>query len=101
VDCHMSASAGHTWWPTRPEDTIKYATSGVTNATTGKYVGYPNACAESCHAGKVNIFGYGYDANSIAGTTVDWTSAFETKLATKLEYYFGPGGTWFDTTPAP
>jgi len=99
--CHMSASGGHTWFVTAPENTIKYATSGVTNATTGKYVGYPNACAESCHAGKVNIFGYGYDTAAVAGTTIDWTGLFETTLATKLEVYYGPGGAWWNTTPAP
>jgi len=99
--CHMSAGGGHTWFATAPENTVKYATSGLTNATTGKYVGYPNACAQSCHAGMVNIFGLGYDAAAVAGTTVDWTGAFEVSLATKLEYYYGPGGTWWNTTPTP
>ncbi|MBZ5588548.1 MAG: hypothetical protein LAO05_08295 [Acidobacteriia bacterium] len=94
IDCHMSATGGHTWFVTRPEDTITYATSGVKNAQ-GKYVGYPNACANSCHNNRVNLFGQGIDL------AVDWTSPFETTLATTLKTYYGPGGTWWDTTPAP
>ena len=95
IDCHMSASASHTWWVTKPEDTIKYATSGVQDAK-GNYVGYPNACAQSCHNTRVNLFGLGIDP---APST--WTAKFDTDQATILQTYYGPGGTWWNTTPTP
>ena len=94
IDCHMSASAGHTWIPTKPEDTVKYATSGVQDAK-GNYIGYPNACAESCHNNRVNLFGYGLDPTVGSATGTAWTAPYETTLATKLEYYYGIGGHWW------
>jgi hypothetical protein len=100
VDCHMSASGGHTWFVTKPEDTLTYATSGVKDAK-GNYVGYPNACAESCHNTRVNLFGQGIDPTVGSQSGTAWTGAFETTLATTLKAYYGPGGTWWDTTPAP
>jgi hypothetical protein len=95
IECHMSTSAGHTWFVTKPEDTITYATSGLKNAQ-GAYIGYPNACAESCHATRVNIFGLGYDPN-----TSVWTAKFDTDLASILKTYYGPDGLWWNTTPTP
>ena len=95
IDCHMSSSAGHTWFVTKPEDTLKYATSGVQDAK-GNYVGYPNACAQSCHNTRVNLFGLGIDP---APST--WTAKFDTDQATILQTYYGPGGTWWNTTPTP
>ncbi len=95
IDCHMSSSAGHTWFVTKPEDTLKYATSGAKNST-GAYIGYPNACADSCHNTRVNLFGLGLDP---AAST--WTAKFDTDLATVLQTYYGPSGTWWNTTPAP
>ncbi|HVN75265.1 MAG TPA: hypothetical protein VMT19_03040 [Thermoanaerobaculaceae bacterium] len=93
--CHMSSTAGHTWFPTRPEDTLTYATSGVKDSK-GNYVGYPNACADSCHNTLVNIFGLGLNP-----APSSWTSTYSTTLATDLKAYYGPGGTWWNTTPAP
>ena len=95
VECHMSSSAGHTWWATRPEDTLTYATSGLKDSK-GNYIGYPNACAQSCHGTLVNLFGLGLDPN-----TSVWTASFDTNLATDLKAYYGPGGTWWNTTPTP
>ena len=95
VTCHMSPTGGHTFIPTRPQDTLTYATSGVKTAS-GNYVGYPNACADSCHNTKVNIFGLGTNP-----TPTNWTSTYSTGLATVLQTYYGPGGTWWNTTPAP
>jgi hypothetical protein len=83
VDCHMSASAGHTWWVTKPEDTLKYFDKG-----------YPNACAESCHNTYVNIFGLGLNP-----TPGIWTMDYDKSLASVLVKYYGPGGTWWNTTP--
>ena len=93
--CHMSATGGHTWFATRPEDTLTYASSGLKDKS-GNYIGYPNACANSCHASLVNLFGLGLDPN-----TSVWTAKFDTDLATDLKAYYGPGGTWWNTTPAP
>lgn len=93
--CHMSTAASHTWWVTKPQDTLTYATSGVKDSK-GNYVGYPNACAQSCHGGLVNIFGLGLDPTPGA-----WTSTYSTSLATVLQKYYGPGGIWWNTTPAP
>ena len=67
----------------------------------GNYVGYPNACAESCHNTRVNLFGQGIDPTVGSQSGTAWTGAFETTLATTLKAYYGPGGTWWDTTPAP
>jgi len=95
IECHMSSTAGHTWMVTKPEDTIKYATSGLKNST-GAYIGYPNACADSCHNTRVNLFGLGMDP-----ATSTWTAKFDTDNATVLQTYYGPGGTWWNTTPTP
>jgi hypothetical protein len=95
IECHMSSSGGHTWFVTKPEDTLTYATSGLKDSK-GNYIGYPNACAQSCHGGLVNIFGLGLDP---AAST--WTATYDTQLATVLKTYYGPGGTWWNTTPTP
>jgi hypothetical protein len=94
IYCHMSTAAGHTWMVTEPELTLKYATSGL-KSSSGAYVGYPNACAQSCHGNLVNIFGLGLDP-----TPGTWTSTYSTSLATLLQAYYGPGGIWWNTTPA-
>ena len=64
--------------------------------SSGAYVGYPNACANSCHNTLVNIFGLGLNP-----TPSTWTTTYATSLATILQTYYGPGGTWWNTTPAP
>jgi hypothetical protein len=93
IECHMSSTAGHTWMVTKPEDTIKYATSGLKDSK-GNYIGYPNACADSCHNTRVNLFGLGMDP-----ATSTWTAKFDTDNATVLQTYYGPSGTWWKTTP--
>ena len=95
IECHMSSAGGHTWFVTKPEDTLTYATSGLTDSK-GAYIGYPNACAQSCHGGLVNIFGLGLDP-----AAATWTATYDTQLATILKTYYGPGGTWWNTTPTP
>ncbi|TAM56938.1 MAG: hypothetical protein EPN53_00640 [Acidobacteria bacterium] len=93
--CHMSSTGGHTWFATKPQDTLTYLNAGVKDAK-GNYVGYPNACADSCHNSQVNLFGLGLDP---APTT--WTKDYDKNLATILVTYYGPGGTWWNTTPTP
>ena len=93
--CHMSSTGGHTWFATKPQDTLTYLNAGVKDSK-GNYVGYPNACANSCHNSLVNIFGLGLDP-----TPSTWTTDYDKNLATILTTYYGPGGTWWNTTPAP
>ncbi len=93
--CHMSATAGHTWFATKPQDTLTYMASGVKDSK-GNYVGYPNACADSCHNSLVNVFGLGLNPNPAT-----WTKDYDKNLATVLQTYYGPGGTWWNTTPTP
>jgi len=89
--CHMPKTAksainydihGHTYEPIAPEKTIMYQQQG----------GMPNACAVSCHAQKVNSFGFGYDPDISV-----WNAQFDVDLANALMYWYGPGGMWWDT----
>ena len=87
IQCHMAATGGgHSWRAIAPELTLKYQAWG----------GMPNSCAGGavggCHNSKVNIFGLGLKT----GTT--WNSQYDKDLATILQKYYGPGGTWWDTT---
>ncbi len=107
VTCHMAPTAGHgdvsgfshTFLPARPEDTIAYKdVTGLAYGGTGNV----NACASSCHRNQVRIwtdiqidnsspnnkFGAGYMNGAPVG------------LANYLVKYFGPGGSWWNTTPA-
>ena len=95
TECHMSSTGNHTFIPTRPEDTLTYMNSGVKDAN-GNYVGYPNACADSCHNTRVNIFNLGLNPNPST-----WTKSYDNSLASILVTYYGPGGTWWNTTPTP
>jgi hypothetical protein len=103
VTCHMSPTAGHgtiggfshSFWPARPEDTIAYANAtGMTYGATGN----PNACSASCHRGKVILFS-DVPAN-LSPTSMKFGTQDEVNLAQHLVKYFGPGGLWWDTTPA-
>ena len=90
VECHMAATGGgHSWRAVSPELTLKYQEQG----------GMPNSCGGSaaggCHNAKVNIFGLGMKS----GTT--WNTPYDKNLATILQKYYGPGGTWWDTKGAP
>jgi len=89
--CHMPKTAksainydihGHTFEAIAPEKTLMYQAEG----------GMPNACAVSCHSPKVNSFGLGLDPDISV-----WNAPFDVDLAKKLEMYYGPGGSWWDT----
>jgi hypothetical protein len=89
--CHMPKIAksainydihSHTFEPIAPAKTLMYQVDG----------GMPNSCAASCHSTKVNSFGLGMDPD--IGV---WNAQFDRDLAEELEYYFGPGGMWWDT----
>lgn len=95
--CHMPRVAGsaastslypydiasHTFEPIAPEKTLTYQTAG----------GMPNSCAVSCHGTKVNSFQLGLDPGPFT-----WNQPFDVSLATELKKWFGPGGTWWNTT---
>jgi cytochrome c2 len=103
IECHMAPSSGHgtiggyshTFYPARPEDTITYAdVTGLEYGATGN----PNSCSASCHRGKVILWS-DVPAN-LTPTSMKFGTANEVKLANHLVQYFGPGGLWWDTTPA-
>ena len=90
--CHMPKVAksalaydihAHTFEAIAPEKTLMYQDDG----------GMPNSCAVSCHSQKVNLWGYG-----ISDDISVWNSDFEVMNAEKLQEYFGPGGSWWDTS---
>ena len=91
--CHMAVTGNqHSFKAMRPELTLKF------QSATG---GQPNSCASGCHNTLVNIFGLGlkpgpaYDSHAVP----PYNSTFDQGLATTLQKYFGPGGTWWNTTP--
>jgi len=57
----------------------------------------PNACAASCHRGIENsetpLFNTGVD-----GSLSDWSEASDVALAETLMGYYGPGGSWWNTS---
>ncbi len=92
VTCHMAPGQGHTFFPAKPEDTIKYAASvGPQNGYTGNV----NSCSASCHRGRVIIWP-DVPAN-LTYTDTKYGTANEVGLANHLVTYFGPGGAWWDT----
>ena len=50
--------------------------------------------AVGCHNSLVNLFGLGLKS----GTA--WNTTYDQSLAKTLQKYYGPGGTWWNTTPA-
>jgi hypothetical protein len=97
IECHMPLAGttpgnatgdytvrSHYFQATPPELTLKYQSAG----------GMPNACGVSCHQSKVDVFKLGIDP-----TPALWNSDFSKALATALQKYYGPGGTWWNTTP--
>lgn len=93
--CHMPLTAtsaiaydihSHTFEVVPPEKTLKYQEQG----------GMPNACAVSCHATKVNSFGLGLDPSLST-----WNADFDKNLATRLMYYYGPNGVWWQKALTP
>jgi hypothetical protein len=90
--CHMATN--HTFAPSRPEDTIAY--KDVTTSSTVK--GNINSCSAACHRGNVILWS-DVPAN-LTYTDKLYNTASELGLANHLVKYFGPGGTWWNTTPA-
>jgi hypothetical protein len=89
--CHMPAVAAaehesplhtHQVKVVAPEKTLLYQAKG----------GMPNACAESCHGNKINLWRYGLKEKPI-----NWNEATDVKTATKLMEYLGPEGRWWKT----
>jgi len=86
--CHMPKVAksainydihSHTFEAISPQKTLDYV--------------MPNSCAASCHSQKVNTWGLGLDP-----TISDWSEDFDVTTATKLKYYFGESGEWWNTS---
>jgi hypothetical protein len=92
TQCHMGVSS-HTFWPSTPEDTIKY--KDVVTSSTVK--GNLNTCSGNCHRGQVILWS-DVPAN-LTYTDKIYNTTSELGLAAHLEQYFGPGGLWWDTTP--
>jgi hypothetical protein len=97
--CHMATTGGpgelklhgHTFEAVPPTKTLAYQDQG----------GMPSSCALSCHAEKVNSFSLGLNADPDPANWV-WNDQFNKDLATALQAYYGPNGTWWKTpTPAP
>ena len=108
ISCHMAPTAGHgdvtgrshTFWPARPEDTTKYAdVTGLAYGGTGNV----NSCASSCHRNQVRIWTDVPIDNSSPNNQFGggYMNGAAVNLANHLVQYYGPGGTWWDTTPAP
>jgi hypothetical protein len=95
--CHMATTGGpgelklhgHTFEVVPPTKTLTYQDQG----------GMPNSCALSCHAEKVNSFSLGLNSDPDPAMWV-WNDQFNKDLATALQVYYGPNGTWWKT-PAP
>jgi hypothetical protein len=90
VTCHMSTTGNqHSFKAMGPEATLKFQAQG----------GQPNSCAGGaavgCHNSLVNLFGLGLKS----GTA--WNTTYDQSLAKTLQKFYGPGGTWWNTTPKP
>lgn len=94
VGCHMSTTGNqHSFKAMGPEATLKFQAQG----------GQPNSCANGCHNTLVNIFALGLKTgtSSDSHAVVSYNTTFDQSLATTLQKYYGPGGTWWNTTPKP
>ena len=97
TQCHMATTGGpgelklhgHTFEVVPPTKTLTYQDQG----------GMPSSCALSCHAEKVNSFSLGLNPDPDPAMWV-WNDQFNKDLATALQAYYGPNGTWWKT-PAP
>lgn len=77
----------HTFAPIEPAKTLDTQGQG----------GMPNACAVSCHQGRpLDFLGTYFSCNPF-GT---WNDGGDVKTATILKGYYGPGGSWWNTTPS-
>lgn len=92
VGCHYAN--GHDAWVAKPEDTIAF--KDVVTSSTVK--GNPNGCSTECHRGRAIVW-TDVPAN-LTYTDKLYNTDNEIKLANHLVTYFGPGGLWWDTTPA-
>lgn len=92
VTCHMATN--HTFWPSAPEDTIAYKDVVTSSSVKGNI----NSCSAACHRGKVILWS-DVPAN-LTYTDKLYNTTNEIGLANHLVKYFGPGGEWWDTTPA-
>ena len=104
VTCHMAPEAGHgeisgashTFWPSRPEDTVTYKdVTGLAYGGTGNV----NSCEASCHRGYVRVF---LPAIADPNPTTNKFGAGnqngnDITLSTWLTQYFGPDGAWWKT----
>jgi len=75
----------HTFEVMAPEKTILYNNVG----------GMPNACAASCH---VKDSYPNFEIDLTGDTFSNWAEATDVALADTLMSYYGPGGTWWNTT---
>jgi hypothetical protein len=92
--CHMANN--HTFWPSRPEDTIAYKEVVISSTVKGNI----NACSAACHRGKAMIWS-DVPANLTYNDKL-YNTDNEIKLAQHLVQYYGPGGSWWNTsTSAP
>lgn len=82
--------AGHTWDAMSPANTL--------NPAFLAKGGQPSSCAVQCHSAKVDAFDMEVEVNP---ATNGWTREYDKSLATVLQRFFGPGGKWWNTTPAP
>ena len=107
VTCHMAPESGHgdvggashTFWPSRPQDTIAFKdTTGLAYGGTGNV----NSCASSCHRNQVRMWTDIQIDNSSPNNKfgAGYMNGAATGLANHLVQYFGPGGAWWNTTPA-
>jgi formate-dependent nitrite reductase cytochrome c552 subunit len=92
VGCHMANN--HTFWVAKPEDTIAFKDVVTSNTVKGN----PNGCAVGCHRGQAIIWS-DVPAN-LTYTNKLYNTTDEVNLANHLLPYFGPGGTWWNTTPS-
>jgi len=104
LGCHMAPESGHgdvsgyshTFWPSRPEDTLTYkAVTGLAYGGTGNV----NSCASSCHRNQVRIWTDINIDNSSPNNQFGqaYMSGASVGLANYLVQYFGPDGLWWKT----
>ena len=93
ITCHMPRTAkrdytydevSHTMEAIPPEKTLTYQSKG----------GMPSSCAASCHGGRPLNFETSFTNDDFS----KWSELSDQESAKILKTYFGPGGTWWNTT---
>ncbi len=93
ITCHMPRTAkrdwsydevSHTMEAIPPEKTLLYQEKG----------GMPSSCAASCHGGRPLNFNTSFTNDNFS----KWNELSDKETATILKGFFGPGGTWWNTT---